>query len=95
MDYLMVFRFIAIAVIILFGVLALYDRFSFSYTSPTRRYKYQRRCSNEEEFETRGSSTFAKPAIKLISNLPRYEGDPERRIWDSKKDRVMYNNKLD
>lgn len=97
MEYVDVLRFIAIAIIVMFGVFAVYDRFSFTYGSPSRRYLYQRRLQGDLRFETRGSSWFLHPAIHKVANLPRFEWDkePDRRIIHAKTGRVHWNNKLD
>lgn len=92
MDYIMVLRFLALLTIVFFAAITMYERFSFSYVDPSRRYRYQRRHPGDDEYETRGSSWFLRPALKHLTSLPRYVGEPQRIVWDSKKDRIVWDS---
>ena len=73
----------------------LMDRLTFSFSDPSRRYRYIRRFHNGEGYEIRGSGYFKGQVVRVISGLPRYEGEPTRQVVDSRTGEVLYDNTKD
>lgn len=75
-----------------FFLFLLYKEFSFSFSSPNRRYQYRRKFQDEPEFEVAGSGFALNQSVKMVAMIPRYQGEPARQIYDSKRGVVVFDN---
>ena len=85
---------VALSVVVFVGAVV-GVRLTFSFSDPSRRYRYIRRFHNGESYEIRGSGYFKRQVIRVISGLPRYEGEPIRQVVDSRTGEVLYDNTKD
>lgn len=70
-------------------VYAWYEVYSFSIMDTSRRYRYQRKTQSGL-YEDRGSGYFRNPVVRALEEIPRYEDEPHRRVFDTKKNEVVY-----
>lgn len=92
MELTDILRIVVVAVFVAFLYLMIYRDFTFSYTSPMRRYRYERKGPGDKEFHTRGSGFFLNPTVNKVAQRPRWDGEPHRRVRDSKNDKIIYDS---